>query len=346
MNKKTIFSNAGDAKTRARENVHRIAAVVNRDYFPLPRFRVQCFNDFLGYWRAYHRHMQTPGFVIYSMDRYLSANDEARAKEEAKIAKAFVNNTTLCFAPVIWEVVAEFPATGLVEEQHWIMAAICAHEIFHLHGDPDVRSAADYVIEQSLAELGALDLVVKTPLFDAAYFDEHPDELTDRYLDVLNYTTGPDILTQAKGFPRLLATVLLHAAGYDREAAYKRLLTTYRQPETFPAIVESFRQAALGLAPEAGQGGWDERVFADTNGSHHLEEEIAATALLVPLVNLYYDQEIHTHLDNDALLSLLNFEERFHLKEEMITPEDLLAQLEALRAKKTLPASTSANPTS
>lgn len=336
MNKKTIFSDASDAKTRARENVRRIAAVVNRDYFSLPRFRVQCFNDFLGYWRAYHRHMQTPGFVIYSMDRYLSANAEARAKEEAKVAKAFVNNhTTLCFAPAIWEVVAEFPPTGLVEEQHWIMAAICAHEIFHLYGDPDVRSAADYVIEQSLAELGALDLVLKTPLFDAAHFNEHPDELSDCYLAVLNYTTGPDILTKAKGFPRLLATVLLHAAGYDREAAYERLLTTYRQPETFPTIVESFRQAALGLDPETRQGGWDERVFADTHGSHDLEEGIAAAALLVPLVNLCYDRDIHTRLDNDALLSLLNSEERFYLKEEMVTPEALQTQLEALRANKT-----------
>lgn len=323
----TIFSTASDARTRARKNVRIIAQIVHREYFPLPRFRVQCFADFPGYWRALQKHHQTDSFIIDSGYQYLQTDLELHDKTEKTTPPAFLRRTTICIAPRLWRQVATLPTKGVVTLEQWILTLVCAHEVFHLHNlveDPLLYTST-YILEQALADLGALDMMLRYAPLDQEYFAEHSDDLFERVKGCLDYTAGPDVAAGGQEYPRLLATLLLMDADYDREAAYQQLRAVYRQADGIQVIEGSFRRAIEGLSQELDMGDLAERAFETNPGRAN-----PVTAGMVAVVNGYYDREMRARWDTDALLALLELGTFYHYLHAPPTLETLQAQLDAL----------------
>lgn len=321
---KTIFSTAAAPQTRARENLRRLAALIDREYFSLPSFRLRCYADFPGYWRAYHRHLHTTDFVIYNAAPLLETNAEFRAREEQDTPLGFGRGTTLCCAPRLWAQIAEWPATGLITAEQWHVALLGAQQLFQLRGSAAGQCAGAYLLAQALAELGALELLLTAPLYDPVHFAAHPEELDERYRGVLNYTPGLDRLTGVGEYSRLVATLLLWAADCDRNAAYARLRAVYRQPDGLAALVDTFRQAVLGLAPVLEVQNLVGPMF-DPPG----DPLGPISTFLAVVVNACYGEEIYARRGADALLSLLDLDMRYYPNYAPPSLAALRAQVEA-----------------
>jgi hypothetical protein len=233
---------------------------------------------------------ETPSDTIVSRlfrIRVLESDCALRERAKQNTPPVFLRRTTICIAPRLWRQIATLPATGVVTSEQWIVALICAHEVFHLHDvTEDLLHTSTYILEQALADLGALDLMLRYAPLDQEHFAVHRDELLERVKDCLDYTAGPDV-AGGQEYPRLLATLLLRDAGYDRETAYRQLRAVYRQADGIQLLEGSFRRAIEGLAEELALGGLAERAFETEPGPAN-----SVTTGLIAVINGYYDREM------------------------------------------------------
>jgi hypothetical protein len=322
----TIFSTSTEARVRARKNVRAVAKIIDQEYFSLPRFRVQCFSNFPGYWRALQKHYQVQPFLINYGYESLMTDYELYEQVKEKTAMAFLRGNTICISPRLWHKIAELPPTGVVTSEQWIVVLICAHEIFHLHATPDEGPlhTITYILHQALSDMGAVDVMrVHAPL-DHDYFVDRHIELLDRLKDCLDYTAGPD-MAGGKEFPRFLATLLLLETNYDPKAAYRRLCETYRDPDGIQMLEESFQRAAEGLSEAFDMGNLIERAFETEPGPLNP----VATGLAA-VINEYYGREVQARLETDAFLALMGLDTFYHPKNELPSLAELQVQLDAL----------------
>lgn len=317
-----LFSTSRDPRKRARNNVRCIARVINAHYFSLPRFTVRCYTDFPAYWRAFQRGdpFLDPLVVFYGQ-RLMETDPAFRQQKEESTPPAFLRGTTLGLAPSLWREVAELPSSGVVTAREWRLALIIAHELFHLHSPGvDAMRTVPYILEQALADLGALDYMMRYSPRNRPYFEAHSKEGFERLGECLDFICSSDV-AGGEGYPRLLATLLLVDTDFDRTAAYRRLRSLFRVENTLDELEESFRQALARMQADLVLGDLAERAFESEPGPAN-----PVAIGLIEVVVGYYGREVRHRFGTDALLWLMGLEQFYFTLEP--TPS-----LEALRAK-------------
>ncbi len=329
----TIFLDTQATNTteeqRALENVHRIAAEIERIYCPLPDFQVNFYKTFPDYWRVCMESCGTSNFIIEVGYDSMMEDAELLAEEVAELPFAFELQTTLHFSPSVWPDLATLPPTGVRTGAQWLAVLICAHELLHMHPHEPPERAVPNLIEEALADLGAIDLLLYEGLIDMAYFDAHPEEWAKRVNLCLNFTSLPERNTGVHDVSRLLATLLLWSSEYDCEAAYGRFLKAFRSKmKPYEFIVEfgcAIEEMAAALSPVDLQV--RERLFVANDGlCNPLLKELAEVFIG------YYGHPIQQRCNTTALLALLDLGDVLHSQKALPSMETLQARLEGLLA--------------
>lgn len=124
----TIFLDTKMKNTKkqqcARENVHRIAAEIERTYCPLPDFQVNFYKTIPNYWRAFKESCGAPDFLVEIGYDSMMVDAELLKEETEKLPLAFEWQTTLHFSPSVWPHLATLPPTGVRTEAQWIVVLI------------------------------------------------------------------------------------------------------------------------------------------------------------------------------------------------------------------------------
>lgn len=324
---KLLFSTSQDPRERARNNVRSIARVINAHYFTLPRFTVRCYPDFPAYWRAFQRGdpFLDPLVVFYGQ-HFMKTDPAFRERKEETTPPAFQRGTTLGLAPSLWREIAELPPTGVVTSGEWRLALIVAHELFHLHcPGMNVLRTVPYVLEQALADLGALDYTMRHGPWNRPYFEVHSQEGFERLGECLDFICSSDVVG-GEGYPRLLATLLLLDADFDRTTAYRRLRSLFRAENALDELEESFRRALAGMEAELALGDLAERAFESQPGPAN-----RVAIGLIEVVVGYYGREVHRRFGADALLWLMGLEQFYFALEQLPSLEALQAKVNALK---------------
>jgi hypothetical protein len=330
----TIFLDTKATNTKdlqcALENVHRIAAEIERTYCPLPDFQVNFYKTIPNYWRAFKESCGSPNLLIEVGYDSMMVDAELLEEETEKLPPAFEWQNTLHFAPFVWPDLATLPSTGVRTHAQWLAVLICAHELLHLHPHEQPERAVPGILEEALVDLGAMDLLLYSELSDTAYFAAHQEEWAKRVNMCMNYISSLDTITGVWETPRLLATLLLWAAEYDCEVAYARFYDAYCAEIGLDDLIAEFwcaiEEMAAALSPVDLHV--PERVFDANEGLYN--------PLLPELVQIfigYYGHPIQQRWHTTALLALLDLGHIMHSRETALpSMEALQEQLEGLLA--------------